>query len=182
MTDIGTSPSDYRLLVPRDWFRIDLMHERWRGQLKTFVDKEIAGNGAPAQVARSVWVTLRNTVENGLRRGALEFYLRTEPTEGSVQPASLLISWPPVARGLAPTVEEFAEALARRAGPGTEVDVMDLPAGRTVRVRAATNMDFHVHMPGGAGYLHLAFSAPLSGTHGPMGELCEAMAHSVRWV
>ncbi|MGW3723737.1 hypothetical protein [Streptomyces sp. NPDC000851] len=176
-----TPPTDYRLLVPRDWFRIDLTQERWRGQLKTFVDKEFAAGGTPAEVARSVWGTLRNTAENGLTRGALEFFLRTEAPEASAMPASLLISWPPMPRGLAPTPDEFAEVLTQRRGQA-EVDVIDLPAGRTVRSRTDTNMDFHVHMPGGAGYLHLAFSAPLSGTHGPMGNLCEAMAHSVRWV
>ncbi|MFC9680791.1 hypothetical protein [Streptomyces sp. NPDC056948] len=28
-------PRDYKLLVPREWFRIDLMQEGWRTQLKT---------------------------------------------------------------------------------------------------------------------------------------------------
>ncbi|MFD5570748.1 hypothetical protein [Streptomyces cadmiisoli] len=182
MTATGSPPSDYRLLVPRDWFRIDLTRERWRGQLKTFVDKEFAGSGSSPQVARGIWATLRNTAENGLAHGALEFYLRTESPDDATPPASLLISWPPVPRGLAPTPDELAETLGRRAAPGTEVDVVDLPPGRTVRVRTETNLDFHLHMPGGAGYLHLAFSTPLSGTQGPMGNLCEAMAHSVRWL
>ncbi|MEV6796467.1 hypothetical protein AB0M87_31800 [Streptomyces sp. NPDC051320] len=45
-----------------------------------------------------------------------------------------------------------------------------------------TTMDFHVRMPGDVGYLHLAFSMPLSGANSPMGELCDAIAHSLRWV
>ncbi|MGY0069009.1 hypothetical protein ACWZEH_19900 [Streptomyces sp. QTS137] len=175
-------PSDYRLLVPRDWFRVDLVQERWRGQLKTYVDREFAGSGISAEVVRQIWVTLRNTAENGLNRGALEFYLRSEVPEGSVPPASLLISWPPMARGAAPNPEELAEALARHSALGADIGVIDLPAGRTVRSRMESNLDFHVRMPGNAGYLHLAFSMPLSGTEGPMGDLCEAMAHSLRWV
>lgn len=177
-----TPPSDYRLLVPRDWFRVDLTRERWRGQLKNFVDKEFTGSGMPAEVARSTWVALRNTAENGLTRGALEFFLRTESPGGSALPASLLISWPPTPRGLAPTPEEFAETLARRRGPETEVGLVDLPAGRTVRARTGTTLDFHVRMPGDVGYLHLACSMPLSGTDSAMGELCDAMAHSLRWI
>lgn len=173
---------DYRLLVPRDWFRVDLVQERWRGQLKTYVDREFAGSGTSAEVVRRIWVTLRNTAENGLSRGALEFYLRSETPEGSVAPASLLISWPPMARGSAPEPEKIAEALAHHNGPGAEIDVIDLPAGRTVRARTESNLDFHVRMPGNVGYLHLAFSMPLSGTEGPMRGLCEAMAHSLRWV
>ncbi|MFI6339491.1 hypothetical protein [Streptomyces sp. NPDC050535] len=182
MIPTGIPPSDYRLLVPRDWFRLDLTHERWRRQLKTFVDKESAGSGVSAEVARGIWTTLRNTAESGLAQGALEFFLKTESPGESAPPASLLISLAQTPRGLAPTPDDFAQALAQRAGWDAEVDVVELPAGRTVRVVTETTMDFHVQMPGGVGYLHLAFSTPLSGTAGPMGELCGAMAHSLRWV
>ncbi|MFD4528085.1 hypothetical protein ACFWP7_29975 [Streptomyces sp. NPDC058470] len=182
MTAYETPPSDYRLLVPRDWFRVDLTHERWRRQLKTFVDKESAGSGVPAESARSVWTTLRNTAESGLAQGALEFFLKTESPGESVLPASLLISLAPTPRGLAPIPGEFAQALAQRTGRCVEVDVIELPAGRAVRAITETTVEFHVHMPGGVGYLNLAFSVPLSGTEGPMRELCDAIAHSLRWI
>lgn len=178
----GEPPSDYRLLVPRDWFRVDLTQERWRGQLKTFVDKEFAGSGSPAEVARGIWTTLRNTAENGLTHGALEFFLRSDSPEGSGAPASLLISWPPMPRGMTPAPEELAEVLTRSTNPRTDVTIIDLPAGRTVHARTETTLDYHVRMPGDVGYFHLAFSVPLSGTEGPMGSLCDAIAHSLRWV
>src|SRR4051812_42407189 len=54
-------PRDYRLLVPREWFRIDLTQERWRAQLKTFVDRHAVGRHVSAEVTRNVWATLRNT-------------------------------------------------------------------------------------------------------------------------
>ncbi|MFD5627769.1 hypothetical protein [Streptomyces sp. NPDC127072] len=182
MTTTGTPPSDYRLLVPRDWFRVDLTHDRWRRQLKTFVDKEAAGSGVPAEVARGVWTTLRNTAESGVAQGALEFFLKTESPGESALPASLLVALAQTPRGLAPAPDDLAQALAQRGDGDAEVDVVDLPAGRTVRAVTETTMDFHVEMPGGVGYLHLAFSTPLNGTAGPMGELCEAMARSLRWV
>ncbi|WP_326721326.1 hypothetical protein OHT59_19680 [Streptomyces sp. NBC_00243] len=181
-TTAETPPSDYRLLVPRDWFRVDLTHERWRRQLKTFVDKESAGSGVSAEVARTVWTTLRNTAEHGLSQGALEFFLKTESPGESALPASLLISLAQTPRGSAPTPGEFAQALAQRTARNAEVNVVELPAGSTVRAITETTIDFHVHMPGGVGYLHLAFSMPLSGTEGSMGELCDAMAYSLRWV
>ena len=182
MTTAETPPSDYRLLVPRDWFRVDLTHERWRRQLKTFVDKESAGSGVSAEVARSVWATLRNTAERGLAQGALEFFLKTESPGESALPASLLISLAPTPRGLAPEPGEFARALAQRTGRDTEVDVIELPAGRAVRVVTEATKDFHVQMPCGVGYLHLAFSTPLSGAESSMGELCDAIAQSLRWI
>ncbi|MGC4984869.1 MULTISPECIES: hypothetical protein [unclassified Streptomyces] len=181
MTVTETAPSDYRLLVPRDWFRVDLTHDRWRRQLKTFVDKESEGSRVPAEAARNLWATLRNTAEGSLARGGLEFFLKTE-SPGSALPASLLISLAATPRGSAPELVDFASELARRLGPEAEVDVLTLPAGGTVRAITKTAVDFHVHMPGGIGYLHLAFSLPLSGTESPMGELCDAMAHSLRWV
>jgi hypothetical protein len=181
VTTTETPPSDYRLLIPRDWFRVDLTHERWRRQLKTFVDKESAGNGVPAEAARRIWTTLRNAAESGVAQGALEFFLKTE-SPGSALPASLLISLAPTPRGLAPKPSEFAQALAERTGPDAKVDVLELPAGQTVRAITETTMDFHVYMPGDVGYLHLAFSTPLSGTESPMGDLFDAIAHSLRWV
>ncbi|MFF4760603.1 hypothetical protein [Streptomyces sp. NPDC001292] len=182
MTAFETPPSDYRLLVPRDWFRVDLTQERWRRQLKTFVDKESAGSGTPPNAVRSIWSTLRNTAEKGVAQGALEFFLKTESPGGSALPASLLISLAQTRPGLAPERDELAQALARRTSPGGKVQCIELPAGRTVRAVTETTMDYHVRMPGGVGYLHLAFGMPLSGTKGVMGELCDAMAHSLRWV
>ncbi|CAM5646750.1 hypothetical protein [Streptomyces sp. NPDC005930] len=176
-------PSDYRILVPRNWFHVDLTHDRWRGQLKTYVDREFAGSHTPSDVSRSAWVSLRNMVESGLARGALEFFLCTESPGGTgLEPASLLISWPPAPRGAAPTVEAFARVLHERTVPERDVEVIELPAGRTICVRTVTTLDYHVRMPGEAGYLHLAFSIPLSGTESSMGNLCDAIAHSLRWI
>ncbi|MFJ9565617.1 hypothetical protein ACIRQQ_36960 [Streptomyces fuscichromogenes] len=182
MTAAQTPPSDYRLLVPRDWFRVDLTRERWRHQLKTFVDKESAEAGAPAEASRRVWTSLRNTAEHAVTKGALEFFLKTEAPGGSLLPASLLISMAPTPPGSAPEADDLAEVLTRRAENEADVEVIVLPAGRTVRVRTATTLEFHVRMPGDVGYLHMAFALPLSGSTGPMGDLCDAMAHSLRWV
>ncbi|MBM7169957.1 hypothetical protein JQK87_16335 [Streptomyces sp. G44] len=176
-------PSDYRLLVPRDWFRVDLTHERWRGQLKTFVDREASGGNAPAEIRRSVWTTLRNTAEGGVARGALEFFLKAEPRESGHTglPASLMVSLLPTPPGLAPAPEALAQTLAERRRGVSEVTTIALRAGDTVRAAAETTLDFHVRMPGGVGYLLLAFSVPVSGTAGPMGNLCTAIAESLRW-
>lgn len=180
--DAVAPPSDYRMLVPRDWFRVDLTQERWRGQLKTFVDREATSGSATDEARRSLWTTLRNIAERGAADGALEFYLKTETPGGTVCPASLMVSLLPTPPGLAPEVRDLAETLARRRGEASQVGTVELPAGGTVRAVTDTTLDFHVRMPGGVGYLILAFSVPLSGTDGPMGELCEAIAHSLRWV
>lgn len=182
MTRTDAPPSDYRLLVPRDWFRVDLTQERWRRQLKIFVDKESAKGSASSEVTRTIWTTLRNTAESGLAHGALEFFLKTEVCDSVTLPASLLISLRLTPPELTPHPAELAQRLTVRCGHDTDVGVLELPAGTVVQTRTETTMDFNVHMPGNVGYLHLSFSVPLSGTNSPLGDLCEAIAHSLRWV
>ncbi|CAL9542753.1 hypothetical protein SUDANB176_04279 [Streptomyces sp. enrichment culture] len=78
--------------------------------------------------------------------------------------------------------EELAEALSARRGDNADATVTRLPAGPSVRLATATTLDHYVRMPGGVGYLLLSFTVPLNGVKSPMGELCEAIATSLRWV
>ncbi|MEU1081452.1 hypothetical protein ABZ368_14595 [Streptomyces sp. NPDC005908] len=174
---------DYRLLVPREWFRVDLMQDRWRRQLKTFVEKQADGRQVPAEMTRKVWATLRNTAEAGRARGAMEFYLLTLSRNGGL-PASLLVSlMPPGGTPVDPDAfAAWIEAREGEDGGREEVGVVDLPAGRAVRVAGPTSLDLHVVLPDGTGYLTLSFSAPVVGMSGPMLRLCEAIAGSLRWV
>ncbi|MFF1377062.1 hypothetical protein [Streptomyces sp. NPDC058308] len=175
-------PEDYHLLVPRDWFRIDLTLDRWRPQLKTFVDQQAAGRHMSAQARQGLWTTLRNTAESGVSQGSLELFLRSESTVEAATPATLLVSLLAMPGDLYATPEEWARSLSDRRGADAEVTLIDLPAGRAVRVATATALDLFVHMPGRAGYLLLAFTVPLSGVDSSLGQLCEAMARSLRWV
>ncbi|MGW2297335.1 hypothetical protein [Streptomyces violaceorubidus] len=185
-TDTGPServPRDYKLLVPREWFRIDLTRDRWRAQLKTFVDRQAQGRQVSAELTRNVWTTLRNTAEAGRARGAMEFFLLTTSDNGGM-PASLLVSSMPL-RGTPADPEAFAAWLELRQGEGGDrrsVSVLELAAGPAVRVAGSSTLDFYVGMPGGIGYLTLSFSAPLTGVSGPMEQLCDAVAGSLRWV
>ncbi|MGW7382490.1 hypothetical protein [Streptomyces sp. NPDC054794] len=173
-------PEDYRLLVPRDWFRIDLTLDRWRPQLKTFVDQQACRRPMSAEARQELWTVLRNTAERGVAEGALELFLRTEAE--SATPATLLISLLPMRGVLDAPPKELAQAFSARRGEGAEVTVVPLPAGDTVRVATTTTLDLYVHMPGEVGYLLLAFTVPLSGIKSPMGDLCEAISGSLRWV
>lgn len=176
-------PRDYRLLVPKDWFRIDLVQDRWRAQLKTFVDHQAEGRNVPPGTMREVWATLRNTAEAGVRNGALEFFLRPGPDDGSALPATLTVALMPRTGTLTPlALRESLEAGETRSGRGAEVSTLTLPAGETVMVRTRTTMDLYVRMPGGVGYLAMAFVVPLSGVTGPMGRLCASIAESLRWI
>ncbi|MFD4504542.1 hypothetical protein [Streptomyces sp. NPDC058457] len=181
--DATEPPKDYRLLVPRDWFRIDLTQERWRAQLKTFVDHQADGKNVPAEVKQETWAILRNTAEAGVRAGGLEFFLRPELEGGGILPASLIVSLIPRPGGLTPRdLRELLEAKQRQNASVADVSTVVLPAGETVRVVGPTTLDLYVRMPGGVGYLALAFAVPLGGVTGPMRNLCESIAESLRWI
>ncbi len=177
------APRDYELLVPREWFRVDLMRDRWRSQLKTFVDRQSEGRNVSAELKRDVWTTLRNTAEAGRARGAMEFFLLTISRDGGL-PASLLVSLVPLGDTPADP-EKYAAWLELREPDGAgrrQVSVVELTAGPAVRVLGAATLNVHVLMPGGVGYLTLSFSSPLTGMAGPMERLCDAIAGSLRWV
>ncbi|MFE7069843.1 hypothetical protein ACFU96_07125 [Streptomyces sp. NPDC057620] len=181
--DTSAPPQDYRLLVPRDWFRIDLTQERWRGQLKTFVDLQAEGRNVPAEAQQEAWVTLRNTAEAGVAGGALEFFLRPELADGSIMPASLIVSLIPRPGSLTPRdLLPVFEAKEREQERTSEVSVVELPGGETVRILTSTTLDLYIHMPGAVGYLVLAFAVPLTGMKGPMHGLCTSIAESLRWI
>jgi hypothetical protein len=176
-------PDDYQLIVPRDWFRIDLTLDRWRAQLKTFVDRQAVRRPMSPQAKQELWTALRNTAERGVAHGALELFMHSEASAvSSATPATLLISLLPMRGPLSVPPKEFAQALADRRTEAADVTVVPLPAGDAVRVATATALDFYVQMPGDVGYLLLSFTIPLSGVSSPMGELCEAIATSLRWV
>ncbi|MEV0639631.1 hypothetical protein AB0I77_32795 [Streptomyces sp. NPDC050619] len=181
--DAKAPPKDYRLLVPRDWFRIDLTQDRWRAQLKTFVDHQAEGKSVPAEAKQEAWASLRNTAEAGVRGGALEFFLRPELEDGSIMPASLIVSLFPRSGALAPQdlLSSF-EDKEQRNGHAAELSTVSLPAGEAVRILTPTTMDLYVHMPGAVGYLVLAFAVPISGMSGPMHRLCTSIAESLRWI
>ncbi|WP_406439244.1 hypothetical protein OHB00_29840 [Streptomyces sp. NBC_00631] len=181
--DATAPPKDYRLLVPRDWFRIDLTQERWRAQLKTFVDHQAEGKTVPAEVKQETWATLRNTAEAGVRTGALEFFLRPELEGGGILPASLIVSLIPRPGRLTPQdLRELLRAKQSQNPAAAEVSTVVLPAGEAVRVIGPTTLDLYVQMPGAVGYLALSFSVPLSGVTGPMRRLCDSIAESLRWI
>jgi hypothetical protein len=181
--DVSAVPKDYRLLVPRDWFRVDLGQDRWRGQLKTFVDRQAEGRNVPAEVKQEAWASLRNTAECAVASGALEFFLRPELDDGSLMPVSLIVALLP--RPGSPTPNDLLASFAEmehRNGRGAEVSLVSLPAGETVRIRTRSTLDLYIQMPGTTGCLVLGFVVPLTGVVGPMERLCTSIAGSLRWI
>ncbi|MGW8742979.1 hypothetical protein [Streptomyces sp. NPDC055794] len=150
--------------------------------MKKFIDQQTARKQMSADSGRELWISLRNTVEMGVAHGALELYIRTDSISGAASPATLMVSILPMRNALHASPEEFAQALQKQESSGTEISIANLPAGRTVRVSTTTTLDYYVQMTGESGYVLLSFTVPLSGVQSSMGDLCEAIAESLRWV
>jgi hypothetical protein len=92
----------------------------------------------------------------------------------------------PGRRDRAVTAADLAGSLD---GRGRQVQVTDLPAGTAVRVLwrtppgndASATLEVFVPVPRGAGWLLLAFSAPLGPLAPAMTKLFDAIAATLRW-
>ncbi|WP_419995871.1 hypothetical protein [Streptomyces boninensis] len=177
MPEPAAPPSDYGLLVPREWFRVDLVRDGWRPQLKTFTDHHTSG--LDAERRQRLWRSLCAAAEAGVARGGLEFYLL--PGLGPEAPvaASLIVSvLPPPVEAVArdALLADLATRHGERAAP------VQLDAGPAVAVESADGLDVYVPMPDGVGgCLVLTFDSAA----GPLPELSRlyrAIAGSLRWI
>jgi hypothetical protein len=76
------------------------------------------------------------------------------------------------------------------AGDGRDVTIVNLPAGRSVRVlrfpaandkRGSTVHEVFVPVPGSAWWLLLAFATPIGPLARPLSDLFDAISATLRW-
>jgi hypothetical protein len=74
-------------------------------------------------------------------------------------------------------------------GTDRQVTIADLHAGQAVRAlrpgtpaEPETLLDMHVPVPGSSSHLILSFSTPLTQLAGPMTELFDTIASTLRWI
>lgn len=196
----------YTLVVPDDWFSIELEPGRAERDVARLVNRQFAGiDNAPhlkAQARRD----LMERAEAAGKAGGVEMFLSLMQVAGVPIAASLTTYLvPPPASAVSP--DELAAALAR---DGDQVTVVDLPAGRAVRVvrdsaappewsgnsapvpgqagpeAPAAALDSRevqvfVPVPGGGAWLLLAFAAPLAPLAPAMTGLFDAVSQTLRW-
>lgn len=190
------SPSDYQLLLPDGWFRIDLDPERRAGAVDALVERQFKGIDDAPILKQQVREELRGRALEAFRNGGIELYMSLQTAGPLTVPASLLVTLVPE-EGPGVPVDELAGYLAERGGPAEyEVTVEELPAGQSVRTRArtvpaaddpsgntlpVTSVDYHVPVPGSGAYLMLSFSTPLDPIADAMADLFDAVALSLKW-
>jgi hypothetical protein len=179
--------ASYRLVVPDEWFVIDLGPGRRERSVAALVERQFAGiDNAPHLKAQARQETLAKA-EAAYAAGGLEMFMSLQQIAGIPIAASLVTFMvPPPATG-AVTAEELAATLA---GEDRKVTVGDLPAGRSVRMlrrsesddaEGSATLEVFAPVPGSHSWLLLSFAAPLGPLAPALTKLFDAICMTLRW-
>jgi hypothetical protein len=183
-------PGDYRLIVPEDWFRIDLEPGTREPAIVRLVDRQFRGTDNIPRLKRQAREQFLHTAQNAYLNGGIELYISLQRAAGFPLSASLVVTLTPPHEDdrVTVTLERLAETLANDG----EVTFADLPAGKAVRVRRdppgrqeqppITNLDIYVPVPESSAYLMLSFSTPLGPLADAMAGLFDSIAATLRWI
>jgi hypothetical protein len=187
----------YKLVVPDDWFSINLEPGQAERDAARLVSRQFAGiDNAPhlkAQARRE----LTERADAARKAGGVEMFLSLMQIMGIPIAASLTTYLVPSPPG-AVSPDDLAPLLAR---DGDQVTVVDLPAGRAVRIvrdsdappewsggdvpaqaLVSREVQVFVPVPGDGGvWLLLAFSAPLAPLAPVMTNLFDGVSRTLRW-
>lgn len=187
-TTTGGEPATaYRIVVPDEWFVIDLEPGRRERSVAALVERQFAGiDNAPHLKAQARQETLAKA-EAAYSAGGLEMFLSLQQIAGIPVAASLVTFLvPPPATGTA-TAEELAATLD---GDEGQLTVVDLPAGTSVRLlrRAGSNgdaasatLEVFAPVPDTESWLLLSFAAPIGPLAPALTKLFDAISMTLRW-
>ncbi|MGW0736224.1 hypothetical protein [Streptomyces sp. NPDC002851] len=192
----GGPPSDYRLLVPDDWFRILLEPERRIAAVDALVERQYRGIDNAPHLKDQTRQELLKQSKKAHAKGGIELFVSLQKAGPVGIPASLLVTLAaPEHPGQVPP-ETLARTLSDDGPIGQQITIEELQAGPAVRVRTrtmppeddpsasplpVTAVDYHIPVPGSSAYLLLAFSTPLDPIADAMAELFDVIAASLTW-
>jgi hypothetical protein len=189
-------PTDYRILLPDGWFRIDLSPECRQRSVDALVERQFNGIDDGPHLKRQAREELLARAVKAYENGGLELYLSLQQAGPVTIPASLLITFVPPQHPEVVPPEVLRNYLAGNGPAGRRITVEELQSGHAVRVRArtvpaaedptgntlpTTSVDYHVPIPNSAAYLLLSFSTPLDPLADAMVGLFDAIAASLAW-
>ncbi|MFJ4920891.1 hypothetical protein [Streptomyces sp. NPDC088725] len=189
-------PSDYRLLLPDGWFRIDLTPQRREESVTALVEKQFAGYDSAPLLKEELRKDLKKRAAKAYRSGGIELYLSLQQAGPFTVPASLLVTLAPLQHPEPLPLEALAQSLVED-DEDREVSIGELRSSPAVRVRKrqqqpsgeatgrsaiSTSVDYHIPVPGSTAFLLLSFSTPLEVIADAMTHLFDAIADTLVWV
>ncbi|MEU4166002.1 hypothetical protein AB0F46_03830 [Streptomyces sp. NPDC026665] len=201
-------PSDYQLLLPDGWFRIELEPERRRQSADALVNRQFNGVDNEPRLRRLLQQELLERATNAFDQGGLELYISLQRAGTLTIPASLLITLiPPIRlRERFPSLRELAAELEAEGDERRTISLVEFGAGTAMKVRVdsdasdvrapmanasreneidplpSVTVDYQLGVPRSDMSLLLTFSTPLVQIGDAMVELFDAVAGSLRWI
>lgn len=181
---------DYALVVPSDWWRIDLTTpEGVGGQVKRLVQRLVGSADLQASLRRELVQHLQEAGEEAARRGGVDLYLAAGGPSGGVLAASLLVTVTPQDVGAEHAARLLQAAVGEDADSATVVELAGGPAVRVVRHEQGADLllqdrpslvvQYTVPLP--TEVVLLSFATPLLALAEPLTAVFDAVAGSVRF-
>ncbi|AEH10405.1 MULTISPECIES: hypothetical protein [Frankiaceae] len=193
-------PSWFTLRVPRSWFEFDVWRATRTGDLARLVDARVAHIPQLRQQRSALLRLLREVAERAERQGAVYCAAAADPVEGSGGlVASVMVFH---TDGAPNAVDNTVDAIAGhvtavaptdRGFPWRTVTIVEIPAGRAVRVRGVERaepdgvpidsvvMQTLVPVPGDRGVLNVVLSSPHVDIADDLFDLFDAISDTLAW-
>jgi hypothetical protein len=187
----AVSGAGYGLVVPDGWFTVDLDPGHRDRSVRALVERQFAGIDNAPHLKSQAREELLAKAEAAYAAGGLDMFLSMQQIAGIPLAASLIVFLVPAPEGgRAADAGELADTLR---GEDREVSVIDLPAGKSVRVlrrsvsggseprAGGVTLEVFVSVPASGAWLLLSFSAPLGPLAPAMTKLFDAICMTLRW-
>lgn len=201
-TQVATAgaPTGFTLRVPDAWYEFDVWRATRTGDLARELDARIGQTAELARYRRPLLKMLREAARSADRQGALFCAVMLEPVEdaGRLVASGMVFHTDGAPDPDVNTVETIASQVsAHAATEGSpawrQVEVVEIPAGRAVRLRGVESADpaeptpesvvmqTLLPVPGGRGVVDVVLTSPQVHLAEPMLDLFEAISDTFAW-
>jgi hypothetical protein len=195
-----TVATGYTLRVPDSWWEFDVWRATRTGDLARLVDSRIAADRALAPHRGVLLKLLRDAAAHAERHGARFCAVSADPVDGAGTLLAIAMVFETAAPPGLTGVEAIAGRITARApAPGSpswrRVEIVDVPAGRAVRVSGVERTDMGggrcldtvtmqtlVPVPDGDEVLNVVLTSPQVPLAEPMLDLFEAVSDTLSFV
>lgn len=190
-----TSPAGYRLVLPQDWWSVDLDPARTAASVGALVERQWRGVDDAPHLKAQAREQLHAQARDAREAGGLELYLSVGTLHGVPLSASLLVSAQQLAQP-----SELGDVVDQRRRAGADVGQVNLPAGTGMRARwtqasdigdaaqvdpaqmpVTTCVDVLLPVPHAPLVLLLSFRTPMEPLADQLVDLFDAVTTTLRW-
>lgn len=193
-------PSGFQLRVPESWLEFDVWRATRTGDLARLVDARIAEAPELKRYRGALVKALREAAGEAERHGALFCAAMSDLVEDSGMLAAVIMVFrtdgaPDPADNSPESIAGRLTAVSQQDGVGAwrRVEIVEIPAGRAVRVRGVEPvgsgarsvdcvvMQTLIPVPDGTGVLNVVLTSPQVELAEPMLDLFDAISSTLTW-